>query len=149
MPRSRSLRAAWALALLYLCEPVGGECRFSLELRRAPARALPEPDHLRETVLGMGKAQAKHHTFGVLRVDVRHRVSVSRDADRSGDAGEFDGHEFGDGSCTLFMYGPDADALFAAVEPILRASPLADGAYAVKRYGDVGEVNVREVPVHF
>jgi len=64
-------------------------------------------------------------------------------------AGEFDGDEFGDGSCTLFMYGPDADALLAAVEPILRASPLAEGAYAVKRYGEVGEVNVREVQVHF
>lgn len=65
------------------------------------------------------------------------------------DAGEFDGDEFGDGCCTLFMYGPDADALFAAVEPILRASALAEGAYAVKRYGEVGEVNVREVQVHF
>ena len=65
------------------------------------------------------------------------------------DAGEFDGDEFGDGRCALFTYGPDADALFAAVEPVLRASPLAEGAYAVKRYGDVGEVNVREVPVYF
>ncbi len=65
------------------------------------------------------------------------------------DAGEFDGDEFGDGLCTLFMYGPDADALFAVVEPVLRASPLAEGAYAVKRYGEVGEANVREVQVHF
>ena len=65
------------------------------------------------------------------------------------DAGEFDGDEFGDGQCTLFMYGPDADVLFSAIEPILRDSPLAEGAYAVKRYGEVGEANVREVQVHF
>jgi len=29
--------------------------------------------------------------------------------------GEFDGDEFGGGDCTLYMYGPDADALFAAI----------------------------------
>lgn len=85
--------------------------------------------------------------------DEQHHIYILSDqldaAISTQDAGEFDGDEFSDGSCTLFMYGPDADALFAAVEPILRASPLAEGAYAVKRYGDVGEVNVREVPVHF
>jgi hypothetical protein len=38
-------------------------------------------------------------------------------------AGEFDGDLFGEGECVLYMYGPDADALFAAIEPVLRASP--------------------------
>src|SRR5882672_412205 len=33
-------------------------------------------------------------------------------------AGEFDGDEFGGGECTLYMYGPDADALFAAIQPL-------------------------------
>lgn len=65
------------------------------------------------------------------------------------DAGEFDGDEFGDGQCTLFMYGPDADALFAAVEPLLRASPLTAGGHAVKRYGEVGDANARELRVQF
>lgn len=90
---------------------------------------------------GFGSEDEQHRIY-----DLSDQLAAAIDMQ---DAGEFDGDEFGDGSCTLFMYGPDADTLFAAVEPILRASPLAEGAYAVKRYGDVGEVNVREVPVHF
>jgi hypothetical protein len=50
-------------------------------------------------------------------------------------AGEFDGDEFGDGVARLFMYGPDADALFDAIKHPLLASPLASGGYAIKRYG--------------
>ena len=41
--------------------------------------------------------------------------------------GEFDGEEFGGGQCVIYMYGRDADLLFAAVEPIVRATPLATG----------------------
>jgi hypothetical protein len=65
------------------------------------------------------------------------------------EVGEFDGDEFGDGRCMLFMYGPDADALFAVVEPILRASPLSRGGHAIKRYGEAGDENAREVRVDF
>lgn len=65
----------------------------------------------------------------------------------SAGAGEFDGDEFGQGECTLFMYGPDADRLFAAIEPLLKSSPLASGGYAVKRYGEAGDPNAREVRV--
>jgi hypothetical protein len=52
--------------------------------------------------------------------------------------GEFDGNEFGDGECTLYMYGPDSEALFAAIAPVLRTSPLARGATVVKRAGPPG-----------
>ena len=54
------------------------------------------------------------------------------------DAGEFDGDLIGRGECVLYMYGPDADRLFGVVEPLLRASPLTRGGYAVKRYGAAG-----------
>jgi len=57
---------------------------------------------------------------------------------RSNGAGEFDGDEFGEGACTLFIYGPDADLLFRAVEPSLRSSPLVRGGTAIKRYGPRG-----------
>lgn len=52
-------------------------------------------------------------------------------------AGEFDGNEVAsDGSeGTLYMYGPNADELFAAVEPVLASSPLMQGARATIRYG--------------
>jgi len=50
--------------------------------------------------------------------------------------GVFDGDEFGDGMCGLFMYGRNADQLFAVVEPLLRTYPPATGGYAIKRYGE-------------
>jgi hypothetical protein len=61
--------------------------------------------------------------------------------------GEYDGEEFGGGGCTFYMYGPDADRLFAAVEPILKQSSLAPGGSATKRYGDAGDPDAREVRI--
>lgn len=61
--------------------------------------------------------------------------------------GEFDGDEFGGGECTLYMYGADADRLFAAVERELRASPHARGGFVIKRYGAAGDPSAREVRV--
>ena len=52
--------------------------------------------------------------------------------------GEFDGDEFGGGECSLFMYGPDADRLFAVVHPLLAAWPVAQRGVAVRRYGPAG-----------
>ena len=51
--------------------------------------------------------------------------------------GELDGNEIAtDGSDgTLFMYGPDADALFTAIRPTLEAVPFLKGARVVLRYG--------------
>jgi hypothetical protein len=62
--------------------------------------------------------------------------------------GEFDGNEVAtDGSDgTLYMYGPDADALFAAVRPILEASDFMNGARVKLRYGPPAD-GVREVEV--
>ena len=53
--------------------------------------------------------------------------------------GEFDGNELGGGECKLFMYGPDADRLFAAALPVLSKSTIVRGGYVLKRYGDVDD----------
>ena len=60
--------------------------------------------------------------------------------------GELDGHEIAvDGSDGfLFLYGPDADALFALIEPILRKSAVMSGADATLRYGDPDEADLRQ-----
>src|SRR4051812_44985689 len=58
-----------------------------------------------------------------------------RDAVAGAGAGEVDGHEFGEGKCTVYMYGPDADRLFSAAEPVLRTDGLRAGTTVVKRYG--------------
>jgi hypothetical protein len=65
----------------------------------------------------------------------------------SASAGEFDGDEFGDGKCILFMYGPDADRLFNAIEATLKTSSTAVGGYAIKRYGSARDPNTSEVRV--
>ena len=73
------------------------------------------------------------------------RLEAAIDAVR---AGEFDGNEVAtDGSDgTLYMYGPDADTLFAVVRPILEATDFMLGARVRLRYGPP-EDGVREVEV--
>ncbi len=57
--------------------------------------------------------------------------------------GEFDGNEFGAGEAVAYMYGPDADALFATVESHLRGF-VARPAYCVLRYGSATDPTARE-----
>lgn len=58
--------------------------------------------------------------------------------------GEFDGNETGPDEATLYMYGPDAERLFAGIESILRDYPLCHGARVEIRRGAPG-TPVREV----
>ena len=53
------------------------------------------------------------------------------------EAGEFDGNEVAtDGSDGyLYMYGPNADTLFGAIEPVLKDSEFMKGAKVKLRYG--------------
>ena len=62
------------------------------------------------------------------------------------DVGELDGHEIAmDGSDGfLFLYGPNADALYEVIEPVLRASTVTQGGHATLRYGAHNTLNVRE-----
>lgn len=63
-------------------------------------------------------------------------------------AGEFDGNEVAaDGSDGyLYMYGPDADKLFAAVRPVLESAEFMQGARVTLRYGPPSD-GVKEVEV--
>jgi hypothetical protein len=60
--------------------------------------------------------------------------------------GEFDGNEFGGGRVVLFAYGPNAAALFAAIERLLRDFP-ARPASVVLRFGEAADPTAREVRV--
>ena len=60
--------------------------------------------------------------------------------------GEYDGHEFGPAGTTLYLYGPDAEVLFAAIEGTLRAYPLCQNARVEIRYGPPGSPQ-REVAI--
>lgn len=53
-------------------------------------------------------------------------------------AGEFDGNEVGEGEYVYYMYGSDADRLFASVESLLRGHDPAKKGVAEVRYGGPG-----------
>jgi len=63
--------------------------------------------------------------------------------------GDYDGNELAvDGSDgTLYMYGPDADKLFAVVKPLLESSALLKHVVVTLRYGPAIDLNAREVKV--
>jgi hypothetical protein len=69
--------------------------------------------------------------FFELEVAVEKAIGGSR-------AGEYDGNEIGGGEFVMFCYGPKADAIYAAIEPVLRASKLSAGALVIIRYGKPG-----------
>jgi hypothetical protein len=54
--------------------------------------------------------------------------------------GEYDGHAIpADGSeGRYFIYGPDAEAIYQVIAPVLAASPLMNGATVILRYGRRG-----------
>ncbi len=78
------------------------------------------------------------------------RESISKLEDRlaaaidGAGAGEFDGDEYGQGECVLYMYGPDADRLFAVLEPVIKESRAARGGYAIVRYGEASDPHARD-----
>jgi hypothetical protein len=56
----------------------------------------------------------------------------------------FDGNEFGDGECVWYMYGPDVDAFFEAVEPVIREAKPRPGSFVVKCRGAPGDPDAKE-----
>ena len=63
--------------------------------------------------------------------------------------GEYDGNELAtvgsDGS--MYMYGPNADALFAIVKPRLLSASFLKNIMVTLRYGDVTDPAAREIKV--
>ncbi|MFD8693000.1 hypothetical protein [Streptomyces sp. NPDC059651] len=77
------------------------------------------------------------------RAVVRQSQSLLTEAIEQADVGEFDGNEYGGGEVVLFAYGPDADALFAVMAPILNDLPFRP-AHVVLRYGSVDDPSAAE-----
>jgi hypothetical protein len=59
-------------------------------------------------------------------------------------AGELDGAELGQAELVLYMYGPDAERLFIAVQPVLCKAHLTQRAIVTIRLGPPGSAS-REV----
>lgn len=66
-----------------------------------------------------------------------------------GSLGSVDGHAVGEGEAVLYLYGLDAEKLFAAIEPVLSQYPLCQNARVAIRQGPPGaserEVLIRAV----
>lgn len=62
--------------------------------------------------------------------------------------GEYDGHEIAMDSSdgTLYMYGPNAEALFKCIKPILEETEFMRGAIAQLRFGPPSD-NVKEIEI--
>lgn len=87
--------------------------------------------------------------YGSTNLDALFELEDQLEAVLNGaDVGEYDGHEIAvDGSDgLLYMYGPDADALYSKVKPTLRASTTIKNAVVTLRYGPP-EDGVRESKV--
>ncbi|MGW2689906.1 hypothetical protein ACWC6I_43000 [Streptomyces sp. NPDC001414] len=77
------------------------------------------------------------------RAAVRAAQNLLAEAIEQVGVGEFDGNEFGGGEVAVFAYGPDADALFVVMEPILRDLPFRP-ANVVLRYGSASDPSAAE-----
>jgi hypothetical protein len=110
--------------------------------KRAATPANPPPEHPEHAVL-VRFAYGSTDLSRLFALEERLEQALA-----AASVGEFDGNEVAtDGSDgTLYMYGPDADALFAVVRPILLATDFMSGARVALRYGPPQE-GVREVEV--
>ncbi|MFI8364289.1 hypothetical protein ACIGD1_29530 [Streptomyces sp. NPDC085612] len=75
---------------------------------------------------------------------VRRSQRLLAEAIEQAGVGEFDGNEHGGGEVVLYAYGPDADALFAVMAPLLDDLPFRP-ADVVLRHGSVDD---RLAPEH-
>jgi hypothetical protein len=66
-------------------------------------------------------------------IALEHQLS---DAIENSSAGELDGDEYGGGTCTIYMYGPNAERLLSVTLPILREFRAPSGSYVVTRNGN-------------
>lgn len=60
--------------------------------------------------------------------------------------GEYDGNEIGEGTFTMYAYGPSAKKLLDVALPVLAKYRLPPGSRAVKRYGKPGAKEER-IPI--
>jgi hypothetical protein len=84
---------------------------------------------------------AEHFGDADARAMVRSLERDIRAALGSGSLGALDGNGFGGGEAVLYLYGPDADKLYGAIEAAVRAVPLRP-AHVILRYGDAGDSTV-------
>lgn len=79
---------------------------------------------------GLSLAPEIYDRYDLAGLDERLELALSESG-----AGVVEGNEFNPGETLIFLYGEDAEALFAAAEPVLRGYPLCRGARIELRDG--------------
>jgi len=69
------------------------------------------------------------------RADIERLAEQLAAAVEDAGVGEYDGDEYGGGECLLFFAGRDAEAMFAVLQPLLRANPHGRGATVQLQFG--------------
>ena len=142
----------------YGCRPVA-DLRCRLATKRAFARVRAE--FQAQSLKGHGtlhycieEYQLEEHAvivnfdYGSTDLGALFEVETRlEEAIAAADVGDYDGNEIAvDGSDgTLFMYGPDADALFAAVRETLLKSACLSNVRVSLQYGPVDDDDVRRI----
>ncbi|NIV38572.1 MAG: hypothetical protein GWN58_56900 [Anaerolineae bacterium] len=80
---------------------------------------------------GLSEEIYRDHDLGTLEDRLVDAVAAS-------ESGEYNGNEIGADGTTLYLYGPKAETLFAAVEGTLRGYPLCQNARVVIHYDPPG-----------
>jgi hypothetical protein len=83
------------------------------------------------TLEGRGLPDEIYRTYDLATLESRIETRLQQEG-----AGELDGHEHGPETTRIFLYGPDARALFDVIAPVLRDYPLCRGALVELRQGD-------------
>jgi len=80
---------------------------------------------------------------------LEHRLAAKITQAAVGQYDQTSWHSTADGGeAQLLAYGPDADALWKAMEPVVRASGPRPGSYVIKTYGDVHDASAKQVRVN-
>lgn len=103
-----------------------------------PAAQEPPAEHAVVASFTLAGVGAAGHVRRVARLEQQLRFTVWLRR-----AGELDGSMLGPDLVQLFAYGPDADRLFAVMEPALRRFP-ARPAHVTLRYGAADDSRAQE-----
>ncbi|NBJ09916.1 hypothetical protein [Microvirga arsenatis] len=98
----------------------------------APAgRPLPPQQALFIRLDGQSLPPAVYEEYGLSGFETQLEIAL-------GDFGSLDGHARGPTDTIIYLYGRDAEAMYRAVERVLKTHPLAQGASVTIRKGPPG-----------
>lgn len=107
-----------------------------------------------DTIIWSKKRNKQHSViitfnYGIEELDALFELEDKlRNAIELKQVGEYDGHEIAMDSSdgTLYMYGPNAEALFKCIKPILEETEFMRGAIAQLRFGPPSD-DVKEIEI--